>query len=50
MTLDVAQKSRKSSHKVELPLPKQAAESFIPGMNERDDFSAAERVSSSFEK
>jgi hypothetical protein len=50
MTLEFAQKSRESPHKVEIPLLKQAAESFIPGTNKRDDVAAAESMSSSFEK
>jgi hypothetical protein len=41
MTLKFAQKSRESSHKVEIPLLKQAADSFVPGMNKRGDVTAA---------
>jgi hypothetical protein len=37
MTLDLAQNSRESPHKVEIPLLKQATESFVPGMNNRDE-------------
>jgi hypothetical protein len=48
MTLEFAQKSRESPHKVEIPLLKQAAESFVPGMNKRDDVAAAESMSSPF--
>jgi hypothetical protein len=51
MTLEFAQKSRESPHKVEIPLLKQAAESFIPDMNNRDDVAAAESMLySPFEK
>jgi hypothetical protein len=50
MTLEFAQKSRESPHKVYIPLLKQAAESFIPGMNKRDDITEAESMSSPFEK
>jgi hypothetical protein len=49
-SLEFAQNSRESLHKVEIPLLKQAAESFIHGMNERDDIAAAGSVSSPFEK
>jgi hypothetical protein len=50
ITLEFAQKSRESPHKVEIPLLKQAPESFVPDMNKRDDIAAAERMSSPFEK
>jgi hypothetical protein len=50
MTFEFAQNSRESPHKIEIPLLKQAAESFIPGMNNRDDVAAAESMSSPFEK
>jgi hypothetical protein len=50
MTLEFAQKSRELPHKVEIPLLKQAAESFVPGVNKRDDVAAAESMSSTFEK
>jgi hypothetical protein len=50
MTLEFAQKSRESPHKVEIPLLKQAAESFVPDMNKRDDIASAESMSSPFEK
>jgi hypothetical protein len=50
MTLEFAQKSRESPHKVEIPLLKQAAESFLPEMNKRDDIAAAESMYSPFEK
>jgi hypothetical protein len=50
MTLEFAQKSRESPQKVEIPLLKQGAESFVPGMNQRDDVAAAESMSSPFEK
>jgi hypothetical protein len=50
MTLKFAQKSRESPHKVKIRLLKQAAESFLPDMNKRDDFVAAESMSSPFEK
>jgi hypothetical protein len=50
MTLDFAQNSRESPHKVEIPLLKQAAESFFSNMNKIDDFAAAESMSSPFEK
>jgi hypothetical protein len=50
MTLEFAQKSRDSPHKVEIPLLKQAAESFVPDMNKRDDIAAAESLSCPFEK
>jgi hypothetical protein len=46
MTLAFAQKSRESPQKVEIPLLKQAAESFVPGTNKRDDVAAAETMSS----
>jgi hypothetical protein len=39
-----------SPHKVEIPLLKQAAESFVPETNKRDDVAAAERISSPFKK
>jgi hypothetical protein len=50
MTLDFEQKSRESPHKVEIPLMKQAAERFVPGMNKIDDVAAAESMPSHFEK
>jgi hypothetical protein len=50
MTSEFAQKSRESPHKVENPLLKQAAESFVPSMNKRDDIAASESMSSPFEK
>jgi hypothetical protein len=50
MTLEFAQKSRESPYKVEIPLLKQSAESFVPDMNKRHDFSATESMSSPFEK
>jgi hypothetical protein len=50
MTLEFAQKSRESPHRVEIPLLKQAAESFVPEMNKRYDIAAAESISSPFEK
>jgi hypothetical protein len=50
MTLEFVQNSRESAHKVEIPLLKQAAESFVPGTNKRDDVSAAESMYSPFEK
>jgi hypothetical protein len=49
-TLEFAQKSREPPHMVEIPLPKQAAESFVPDTNKRDDVAAAEIVYSPFEK
>jgi hypothetical protein len=48
--LKFAQKSGESPHKVEIPLLKQADESFVPGMNKRDYVAAAESMSSPFEK
>jgi hypothetical protein len=48
MTLEFAQKSRESPHKVDIPLLKQTAESFIPDMNTRDGVAAAESMSSPF--
>jgi hypothetical protein len=48
MTLEFAQKSRESPHTVEIPLMKQAAASFIPGINKSDDIAAAESMSSPF--
>jgi hypothetical protein len=48
MTLEFAQQSRESPQKVEIPLLKQAAESFVPDMNKRYDFVAAESISSPF--
>jgi hypothetical protein len=50
MTLEFAQKSRESPHKVDNPLMKQAAENFIPGTNKRDEVAAAESMYSPFEK
>jgi hypothetical protein len=50
MTLEFAQKSRESPHRVEIPLLKQAAESFVPEKNKRYDIAAAESMSSPFEK
>jgi hypothetical protein len=50
MTLEFAQNSSESPHKVEIPLLKQAAESFVPGMNKRDDVAAVESMYSPFEK
>jgi hypothetical protein len=49
MTLEFAQNSRESPHKVDIPLLKQAAESFVPDMNKIDDIAAAESMSSPFE-
>jgi hypothetical protein len=43
MTLEFAQKSRESPHKVDI-----SAESFVPDMNKRDDVAAAESMSSPF--
>jgi hypothetical protein len=48
MTLEFAQKSRESPHKVEIPLLKHAADSFVPGMNKRDDAASSESMPSSF--
>jgi hypothetical protein len=48
ITLEFAQKSRESPHKVEIPLLKQAAESFVPGMSKRYDVTEAESMSSPF--
>jgi hypothetical protein len=48
MTLEFAQKSRESPHKVEIPLLKQAAESILPDMNKRDDIAASESMLSPF--
>jgi hypothetical protein len=48
MTLEFAQKSRESPNKVEITLLKQAAESFLPGMNKRDDIAVAESMYSHF--
>jgi hypothetical protein len=50
MTLEFAQKSRESPHMVDIPLLKQAEESFVPGMNKRSDVAAAGSMSSPFEK
>jgi hypothetical protein len=50
MTLEFAQKSRESPHKVEIPLLKQAADSCTPVMNNRYYFTAAESMYSPFEK
>jgi hypothetical protein len=50
MNLEFAQKSRESRHRVEIPLLKQAGESFVPETNKRDDIAAAESISSPFEK
>jgi hypothetical protein len=50
MTLEFAQKSRESPHKVDIPLLKQSAENLVPSMNKRDDIEAAESMSSPFEK
>jgi hypothetical protein len=46
----VCTKTRESPHKADIPLLKQAAESFVPGMNKRDDATEAENMSSPFEK
>jgi hypothetical protein len=43
-------KSQGNHHTVEISLPKQNADIFIPGMNTRDNFAAAESMSSPFEK
>jgi hypothetical protein len=48
ITLEFAQKSRESLHKVEIYLLKQAAEIFVPDMNKRDDVEPAESMSSPF--
>jgi hypothetical protein len=48
MTLEYAQKSRESPHKVEIPLLKQTADNFVLEMNKRDDIVAAESMSSPF--
>jgi hypothetical protein len=48
ITLEFVQKSRESPQKIEILL-KQAAESFVPDMNKRDDVAAAESMSSTFE-
>jgi hypothetical protein len=50
ITLEFAQKSRESPHKVEITLLKQAVESFLPGMNNRYDVAEAESMYSPFEK
>jgi hypothetical protein len=50
MTLEFAQNSRESPHKVEIPLLKQAVESFVPDMNKRDNVAVAEIMSSPFGK
>jgi hypothetical protein len=50
VTLEFAQKSRESPHKVEIPLLKQAAENFVPDSNKRYDVVLAESTSSPFEK
>jgi hypothetical protein len=50
MTLEFPQESRESPHEVEIPLLKQAAESFVPGLNERYYFAADKSMSSPFEK
>jgi hypothetical protein len=49
MTLEFAQKSRESPHRVEIPLLKQAAESFVPDTHKRDAIAEAESISSHFE-
>jgi hypothetical protein len=46
ITLEFAQNSRESQQKVEISLLKQAAESFVPGMNKRDDIAAAHLLKS----
>jgi plastocyanin domain-containing protein len=38
--LNFAQNSRASPDKVEIPLPKEAERSFVPGMNKEDDMTA----------
>jgi hypothetical protein len=48
-TLEFAQNSRASPHMVEIPLLQQTAESFVIGMNKRDDVAASEIMSSAFE-
>jgi hypothetical protein len=53
ITLEFAQKSRESPqspHKVDIPLLKQAAESFVPVMDKRYDVAAAESIPLPFEK
>jgi hypothetical protein len=50
VNLEFAQKSREYPHKAEIPLLKQAAESFLPEMNKRDDIAASESMPSPFEK
>jgi hypothetical protein len=50
MTFEFAQNSRESPHKVEIHLLKQAADSFTPGMNKRDDAASAGSISSPLEK
>jgi hypothetical protein len=49
MTLEFAQKSRESTHRVEIHLLKQASESFVPDTNKRDEVAAADSMSSAFE-
>jgi hypothetical protein len=44
MTLEFAQKSREYPNKVDIPLLKQAAESFLPEINKRDDIAADESM------
>jgi hypothetical protein len=50
VTLEFAQKSRESPHRVDTPLLKQTAESFVPELNKRDEIAASESLSSPFEK
>jgi hypothetical protein len=45
MTLEFAQNSRETPHKVEIPLLKQTAQTFVPGMNKRYDVAADETMS-----
>jgi hypothetical protein len=39
-----------SPHKVEIPLLKQAADMFVPGMNKRYSVAAVQSMTSTFEK
>jgi hypothetical protein len=48
MTLEFAQKSRESQHNIEILQLKQAAESFVSGMNKRDGIAEDESISSTF--
>jgi hypothetical protein len=49
MTLEFGQKSMESPHRGDIPLLKQAAESFVPEINKRDNIAEAVSMYSPFE-